>query len=437
MKTSILTALVVTALSSSGAVYAQTLEGAVAKTLVTNPEINMVLSRTGAAQMAHKGAFSGYLPSLDVSAGIGKERTSKESLDTVTYTRKELGLSFRQMLFDGFATSAEYDRTGFEATAEQYALYAEAEDVSLKAVSAYLNVVKGKEILALSEENLVTHEKIYSDIKKRTDAGIGSSSDLSQIEGRLARANSNVINAQNNLADAETDYLRVVNEFPEELEVPNPDFSALPDSFAKVIKKAMDEHPRLKSSRQDIYAAHAQHEVAKSNYYPKFTLEVDNNMLDNADGNEGRNDKLAGMLRMRYNLYQGGKDKSFVEQTAFSVSESKYVSERTIRELHQGARLSWDAKRYLKQQTSFLNKHVVASEKTRDAYAKQFTLGKRTLLDVLNTETELFDAKSDLVGAKYDEMESNYRILNSMGQLLGSLKVARPAHWQEKIKISN
>ncbi|RJG42044.1 TolC family outer membrane protein [Motilimonas pumila] len=432
MKKTLIAMLTSTVLAAPA--WAETLESSVAKTLVSNPEINQVVSRLGAFNRAQDGAFSGYLPSIDLNAGIGRERTERDDFDTTTYTRKELGLSLRQILFDGFATSAEYDRTGFEANAEQYRLFADAEDMSLNAVAAYLSVLQSSETLALAEENLAIHNKIFKNINKRTKAGIGSSSDLSQIEARLARANANVVNARNNFSDAETQYLRIVNEYPENLTEPRPDFSAIPADFAQVIKIAMDQHPRLKSSRHDIYAANAQNEVAKSKYYPEFALEVESNFLDNADGNIGRNDEVVGMVRMRYNLFSGGKDKAYEEETAYKVNEAKFVSENTLRQIHQGARLSWDAKRFLEQQQDFLKMHVTASEKTRDAYAKQFNLGKRTLLDVLNTETELFEAKKDLVATRYELMESNFRILNSMGQLLASLKVDRPSNWRDELR---
>ncbi|MCE2596539.1 TolC family outer membrane protein [Motilimonas cestriensis] len=419
-------------ISASG--HAETLESSVAKTLVSNPEINRVLSRVGAFQKANDGAFAGYLPTIDINAGIGRERTDRDNFETTTYTRKELGLSLRQILFNGFATGAEYDRTAFEANAEQYALLADAEDISLKTITAYLNVLKSSETLSLAEQNLEIHQKIYTDIKKRTDSGIGSTSDLSQIESRLARSNANMMNAENNLSDAETQYLRLVNEYPENLEVPQPDFSSVPNSFADIVQRAMDNHPRLKSSRQDIYAANAQHEVAKSKYYPEVALEVESNFLEDADGTLGRNDELVGMVRMRYNLFNGGKDQAYVDETAFQVNEAKHISEGTLRDLHQGARLSWDAKRFLEQQQRFLEKHVVASEQTRNAYGKQFNLGKRTLLDVLNTETELFEAKKDLIATRYEVMEANYRILNSMGSLLASLRIAPPEDWRQQLR---
>jgi len=62
-----------------------------------------------------------------------------------------------------------------------------------------------------------------------------------------------------------------------------------------------------------------------------------------------------------------------------------------------------------------------AAETTKSAYSKQFNIGKRTLLDLLNTETEVVEAKRALVNASYDKLYARSRIFNSMGNFLESL----------------
>ena len=75
---------------------------------------------------------------------------------------------------------------------------------------------------------------------------------------------------------------------------------------------------------------------------------------------------------------------------------------------------------------SFRRQHVESSEKSRDAYQQQFSLGQRTLLDLLDSENEVFSARTALVNTQYDEMFAMYRILNSMGMLLQGLNVELP-----------
>lgn len=83
----------------------------------------------------------------------------------------------------------------------------------------------------------------------------------------------------------------------------------------------------------------------------------------------------------------------------------------------------------IRQTERVLREHVEASFGTVDAYKKQFSLGDRTLLDVLNTENELFEARRSYIDAEYDQLAAEYRIINASGQLLDALRFTRPAQW--------
>jgi adhesin transport system outer membrane protein len=72
-----------------------------------------------------------------------------------------------------------------------------------------------------------------------------------------------------------------------------------------------------------------------------------------------------------------------------------------------------------------LELHVRAATDTKAAYLKQFNIGRRTLLDLLNTENELVDARRALINASYDKLFSQYRIFNSMGQLVREIGVGK------------
>lgn len=82
----------------------------------------------------------------------------------------------------------------------------------------------------------------------------------------------------------------------------------------------------------------------------------------------------------------------------------------------------------------FLEQHVDASAKTIIAYEKQYKIGKRTLLDLLNTENELFESRKAYLAAHYSGLIAEYRLLNSTGLLLNELRVAIPEEWAKSSK---
>jgi len=96
--------------------------------------------------------------------------------------------------------------------------------------------------------------------------------------------------------------------------------------------------------------------------------------------------------------------------------------------------LSWSALDLTVQQKEFLSDHVDSASDTVISYEKQYRIGKRTLLDLLNTENELFEARKGYLDAKYDEQYAKYRVMNATGNLLTGLRVDIPQEWNEKVE---
>ena len=430
MKMKLLVLVMASAMSAGQLAAAQTLEESVSQTLLNHPQIKEAYSLYQSRKYQIDEAKAGYYPKLDASAGVGPERIKDAGTSERTdMTRRDASITLSQMLFDGFDTSSNVDRTDAEAKAQKLSLLSTAENTALRVTEVYLNMLRQQEIFDLSKDNLATHEQILSDITKRTTSGVGSSADLSQIQGRVARAYSNMAAAQNNLDDARAEYLRVVNSEPSDLVEPAADSVVLPASLDEALKQATANNPVLLSALEDINAAQYQHEGAKANYYPKVSLEAGQNWYEDAGGDKGYSDNLSAMLRVRYNLFNGGADDARSRSTSALYSQAKDIHMNAYRQVEEGTRLAWQAKESLKSQKEFQQQHVEYSYETVRAYKQQFTLGQRTLLDVLNTENELFEARKSLIGTQYDELYAQYRILNATGTLLDSLKVKKPAEW--------
>jgi len=428
-------ALMCSAIGWSTAVNAQSVEEAVAMTLSSHPDIRIAFTKFKVREEQVQQAEAGYLPSINMTGGYGYEYTNSPGTrgngdDSKDLNRGEFGVSLKQSLFSGFQTSSDISRTSYATSAEQWRLFGTAEDVALDVAKVYTNLLKSQRILELSERNLSTHKTIFGQIQERTNSGLGSIADLSQITGRLARAQSNVISAKNNYLDSEAQFIRVTDQQPDSLVIPIPDVELLPIDRQAGLRDALINHPVVKSSNNDITAARYQHDAAKSNYYPKVTFEVDANFNNDLDGTDGHNDDMTAMVRFSYNLYSGGKDKALAKETAYKITEASEINRSVHRQITEGYTLAWNAHELLGLQMQYIKEHVIASKDSQAAYEQQFKLGQRSLLDLLDTENELFEARKEFVGAEFDEIVTQYRLLNATGQLLDSLRVTRPAVWQ-------
>lgn len=415
-------------------IMAQPLEQAIAQTLASNPEIKSAYNEFMSRNELINASTGDYLPSLDLEAGIGYEDYDNEYGSKGEYTPRLARLTFRQLIWDGAITYNDIQRNRAETEAQRYQLLSDAEDTALQATEAYLDVLRAQDILELSEANLQVHQKMYQDIKKRTESGIGSTADLAQIEGRLARSNTNLLSARSNLNDKNTAFIRIVGTYPKDLVKPEVDINYVATSLNDALEKAQKYNPVVQVASNDVEAAHVQYDQAKGTFYPSFTIEASQQWGDEVGGNPGDNDEFKAMLMMRYNLFSGSSDLAKSRQAAYQVNKSKAVRDRALRMLEESTRLSWSAMELANQQSQYLQQHVDASARTVTAYEKQFKIGQRSLLDVLNTENELFEARKSYLQAHYNGILAKYRVLNATGQLLSEMRVDLADNWTQSVK---
>ena len=330
------------------------------------------------------------------------------------------------MLFDGFFSKNEVARQKATLQAASYRVLAAAEDVGLRATQTYLDVLRRQEQVALAKDNLAAHQRVYDQIRMRSERGVGRTADTDQAAGRLALAQANVEAVQGNLRDAEIAYVRVVGEMPTDLALPTVPADKLPADLQGLVGDARETHPTLLSAVADIDATTAQHEQARSNDFPRFDLELGASHNSNLDGVRATDEDLIAMVRMNYNIYRGGADLARKRSTAHRITEAKNIRDRAEDQVIEEASLSWNDYMTAQTRLELLRHHADSANSTRTAYLKQFNIGQRSLLDLLDTENERFVAESNYIEGKYRLMYAYYRIFGSEGQLLSTLGVTPP-----------
>ena len=399
--------------------------------LDVHPEIQAGVNARIAADYQLRAAKGGYLPRVDLNAGYGREGTDSSSTRARgghwdTLNRGESSLRLQQMVFDGFATSSEVGRQQATVNSRAFSLLGTSERTALTVAQVYLDVLTRREFVRLAEDNLRNHERIYDQIKLRTQRGVGSGADLDQAEARLAQARNNVITEQTNLADAQTNYLSAVGQEADQLERPPSFMALLPADLNEARRQMLDNSPILRSAESDIAAAEKQYEAAKSSFYPRFDAELGRNADNNIDGDASHNNGWEAMLRMRFNLYAGGSNKAELESKSYQSNQALDIRNNALRQLNEELGLAWNAMNNANAQVPIAQQYVDHSSKVRGAYQKQFSLGERTLLDLLDSENELFTASRRLEEIKNVQLFTQYRIKATMGELLKSQGVVAP-----------
>ncbi|WP_137818898.1 TolC family outer membrane protein [Pseudomonas sp. 2FG] len=419
------------ALAVSLSSHAQSLPEAMQHALDVHPEVQAGVNSRLSADAQLKAAKGGYLPSVDLLGGIGREGTDDPSTRGAgnhweTLTRSESSLRLRQMVFDGFATSNEVGRQQATVNSRAYELLGTSERTALSVAQVYLDVLTREDLVRLAEDNLRSHERIYDQISLRTSRGVGRLADLDQAEARLAQARNNLITEQTNLADAQTNYVSAVGQEAAELTRPQGLLGQLPESLGQARQQMLENSPILSSAESDIVAAEKQYEAAKSTFYPRFDAELARSADNNLDGQAGHVNDWQAMLRMQYNLFAGGSNKADLQSKSYQANQALDIRNNALRVLNEELGLAWNALNNARAQLPIAQQYVDYSGNVRTAYQKQFSLGERTLLDLLDSENELFTAQRRLAEVKFTELFTQYRIKATMGELLKSQGVVAP-----------
>ncbi|TWC34593.1 adhesin transport system outer membrane protein [Pseudomonas sp. SJZ079] len=425
-------AVVSLALAVSLPAHGQTLSEAMQAALEVHPEIQAGVNARLSVEEQMNAAKGGYLPQVDLFAGYGREGTDSPSTRGAsghgyqTLTRGESSLRLQQMLFDGFATSGEVGRQRATVNARAYELLGNSERTALSVAEVYLDVLKRQAMVRLAEENLRSHERIYDQISLRSQRGVGRMVDLDQAEARLAQARNNLITERTNLADARVNYFSVVGREASELSQPQGLPGQLPENLQLAREEMLANNPFLSSAEADVEATEQQYKAAKSTFYPRFDAELSSGVDNNLDGAAGHSNEWQAMLRMRYNLFAGGSNSADLRSKSHQINQAMDIRNNALRVLIEELGLAWNALENASQQLPIAQQYVDYSSRVRDTYQKQFTLGDRTLLDLLDSENELFTAARRLEEVRFTELFTQYRIKATMGSLLKSQGVMAP-----------
>ena len=409
---------------------AMTLSEAIQSTIDNHPELHASMNDRLSADEEVKIARGGYLPTVDLLMGYGREQTDSPSTralgdhnkETLNYRDAELRL--RQMLFDGFNTPNEVARTESVVDSRAYYVLGTSESLALRTVEVYLEVLKRREMVTLARNNLQAHQRIGDQIGLRSERGVGSTADLDQSEARLALAENNLYTEQVNLADAEANFFSATGRMPSELETPATIKGEMPADLLAARQAVVDNNPFLKSAQADVHAAEKQYEVAKSPFYPRFDLELATTADDNVQGDEGHYNTWRAAVVMNYNLFNGMRDKARLQSAAHQINQSMDIRNNALRVLNENLSLAWNAMENSRLQTPKARDYAEYTSRVREAYQQQFGLGQRTLLDLLDSENELFTANRRYTEVRYIEEFSMYRVIAAMGELLRKQNIA-------------
>jgi adhesin transport system outer membrane protein len=409
--------------------WAMSLDEAIKATLRTNPDILASQHNLEAAEELYKQARGSYFPSVDIVLAGGHESSNNTTtraagLPDLSLTRKERSIKLTQLLFDGYGRSSLVAQQEALVGSAMARLASSEENTSLRAVQVYLEVLRRGEVVDLAAENLRHHDSTLRKIQERFESGVGTKVDVVQTQGRRAQSQGNLLLAERDAKNGVAEFNRVIGVNPSNLNRP-PVVSGLPDTLDAALEVAYRNSPQLQAAQADLEAAVAAHKQAEGSFYPRLDLELGATRNDDTDGTIGGNDDETAVVRLSYNVFRGGADKARLNE----AQAREFAARETVRSIRRAVTedvtLIWNELQDILQRLEYLQAHVKSTEEVLVVYNEQLSLGKRTLLDLLDVQNELLRAKVAYSSGEYTAMLARYRVLTSTGKLLESLGVSR------------
>jgi adhesin transport system outer membrane protein len=407
---------------------ADTLRAAAEKAITTNPEVTARFNALRAAGDAIDVARGGFLPRVDLNASVGRDEANitSRSPETQSVTRSGVGVSVTQLLWDGLGTRDDVRRLSHDRLSRYFELLDTTEQTALEAVRAQIDVQRYRRLVKLAEDNYVQHRYALQQIRSRVTAGVGRGVDLEQAGARVALAESNLTTELANLHDVTARYQRIVGEAPPaSLPAPVQLRQGVPASAADAMSLALRQSPSISASIEALRSARSSADSRRSLFQPRVEARVRGQAGRNLDGTQDQSRTNTAEIVLNWNLFNGGSDQARVRQQANLVTQAADLRDRACRDVRQVAAIAFNDTRKLADQLVFLDRNTLAIEKARDAYRQQFDIGQRSLLDLLNSENEVYTARRAYANAEFDLALAWARTQAAMNQLTPTLGLSR------------
>ncbi|MEX0328024.1 MAG: TolC family protein [Ruegeria sp.] len=409
---------------------ALSLEDAIIFVLETNPEITAAESNKQAIEFELQQARSFWSPLVEVDAFAGSSINDGTTTPDLSSAQDwiggyEVGLRISQLLFDGQETRSEIERQAYRIDAAALRVLERSEVLSLEAIRLYADVLRVRSLVGLARANRDYHVQVLERIQRAYDSGVVGIGDLQQAEERLILAEDTIISFELDLEDVQNLFLAVVGVEAKGLSTVPDIRRALPANLDAALETARRSNPTIRFLQADVGSAEAQSRRTNANAYPKLFLEADGRLGEDVGGYEGDVADARIGLVLRYQ-FQGTSKRAARQEEVRRVSESRARLLAQTRRVENEVRQSYAVYRSAQRRTQKITAQVNIAQKLRETYEEEFTVGQRSLLDVLNTQNALFQAQANLVNAKSAENYVRYRILASVGVLLKSMGITPP-----------
>ncbi|WCR56828.1 TolC family protein [Rickettsia asembonensis] len=380
-------------------------------------------------------AFSGFMPSagIKIERSNSKTKYNKKYADRLGLTPRETdsnqgALTIEQSLFSGGSSVAALKaaKSGFRTSRGEY--YAGEQKILLNLITAYLDCFESKEKYDISESRVRTNIQQVNTVEEKLRLGEATVIDMATARAGLAAAETNKLAAYADFQGKKANFIRVFGIDATDITMPNlPD--RLPASLDELTRKAAKLNPDIDSARHNVTSAKALEMVQKGKLLPQVSVKLQSgrtnyNPQDPVVQNIN-NKSYTTILSVNIPIYpEGGAQYSRIRSAKNQTRNSAVQLESAIKQTQAGVVSVWEGFEAAKSRIVAANQGVEAAQISYDGTVQEEIVGSKTILDVLDAEQKLYEAKITRVDAYKNSVLAAYQMKLLTGELTAqSLKL--------------
>ena len=413
------------------AAEAFSIRDAILQAVQTNPGVGEAAANRRATEAELRQVQSTLLPQIRLEGRYGPNKFNEPDLipppqgNNQWLTGRSASVLARQLLFDGFTTLNEIWRQTARVDAAASRTRERTELIALDAAEAYIDVVRYTRLIAIAVENVAAHQRIFSNVNSRFQGGRAGEGDLEQAKERVAAAEAILAEFRQRLDDARARFRRAVGIEPHNLRNPGR-LPGMPKAKDDALAITLRHNPTIQAAQSDSDAAKHGFHATSGAFVPTIALEGRASAGRDSDGVFGRREEYSGKVVATWDIFRGGQDLWRRNEMGERYIETGMRLARLQRDAFESVDKAWAARTVTSERIAALVRQVDADRKVIVAYGKEYELGQRSLIDLLNAQNQLLNGLVSLESTRAVAIFGDYQLIAAMGQVLSYLKTTHP-----------
>ncbi len=403
--------------------YANSMGDELSSLISEHPQVRAGRKTVESSNMEIRKSMAGYLPTVSLNASGGPERidnpTTRAAGKSWSRTKNIAGLTVTQNLFNGFNTETKVQTARLNRELARYSLEGTIQNTVFEGISAYINVLKQIRLIALARNNEDTIRRQLNLEDERVRRGSGVNVDVLQAKSRLQISKERRVTFEGALEDAVTRYVQVFDHPPklDKMTDPVPPVELIPSKLKKAIEIAIAENPTISNSTISVEVARENKKKVLSEYAPIVDMVGKWNYEKHNSAVLGTRRDYSVVVQSTWDLFTGFSSNASQTQAALDYGASRNNLEFATRKIIEQTRLAWQSLLTSKRRLELLGNAVNIASEVFISRKKLREAGKETVINVLDAENEVSNARINFISASYDERVAIYQLLQAMGRL--------------------